>query len=425
MKVASFVIMGYFVVSATAIYASGRRFDVIVDWRGTGDFRTIQSALNSVPAGRSERTTILIRNGLYNEKIFITRSHLVLAGESRDSTRIVYPELREQWNREHDGSDWGAGVVNIDSETSDVTLANLTVYNNYGSLYGAYNKHQFAIRGYGTRVILLRCAVISDGGDALSLWDKQDGMYYHENCLFEGWVDFVCPRGWCFISDSRFFGHNTASASIWHDGSTDKNQKFVIVNSFFDGVSGFPLGRNHLDAQFFLIGCRFSSNMSDRPFFRPPSSPKPWAWGDRHYFYGCHREGGDYAWFRDNIGTAEGSPRAEEITPVWAFDGRWNPESDLPEVLPMTYHPAPMNRAEHVSADSLRLTWRSGRDASAHDVYFGASDSMEFRQRTPTGEFFPGSLAPATTYRWRVDEVTDEGIVKGDVWEFTTAGKQL
>ena len=220
-----------------------------MDAGGNGDFTTIGDAIASVPAGAGEPVTIFVKKGLYREKVFIDKSGILLVGEDRDSTRIVYPELRENWNRDHGGSDRGSGVVNIDTGVTDVTIANLTVYNNYGSLTGVYNKHQFAIRGAGTRIKLIRCNVISDGGDAVSLWNKQDGMYYHTECSFEGWVDFVCPRGWCYISNSRFFGHNRPSASIWHDGSADSSQKFVIVNSFFDGVSGFPLGRNHLDAQ--------------------------------------------------------------------------------------------------------------------------------------------------------------------------------
>ena len=310
---------------------AGEGADLTVAVRGGGDFRSIQEALDSVSQRIERPVVILIRNGLYREQLFIRRSSITLVGEDRDSTRIVAAVLREEWNRAHGGSDWGAGVVNIDTGTADITLANLTVLNNHGSLYGTHRKHQFAVRGAGTRIRILNCNIISDGGDALSLWNREDGMYYHADCTFEGWVDYVCPRGWCYITRSRFFGHNRPSASIWHDGSADRNQKFVITDSFFDGVSGFPLGRNHLDGQIYLINCRFSANMADRPFYRPPSSPREWRWGARHYFFNCHREGGDYTWFWDNLHEAEGSPAPEEIDARWTFDGMWDPEADLPE----------------------------------------------------------------------------------------------
>lgn len=319
--------------------APAERADIVVARDGSGHFTTIQAAVDSVPSPAERLWVILIKRGTYSEKVFIRKGNLVLVGEDRQSTRIVYPELREEWNNSHGGSDWGSGVVNIDTGVTDLTLANLTVYNNHGMLYGTLNKHQFAIRGAGTRIMLLSCTIVSDGGDALSLWNKQNGMYYHADCSFEGWVDFVCPRGWCYITRSKFFGHNTPSASIWHDGSADSTQKFVITDSFFDGVSGFPLGRNHLDGQIFLVKCRFSANMADRPFFRPPSSPAPWRWGDRHYFYGCHRDGGDYGWFADNLDTAAGSPRPEEITAKWTFGGRWDPEASVPGILELMKTP--------------------------------------------------------------------------------------
>jgi len=69
-----------------------------------------------------------------------------------------------------------------------------------------------------TRISILHANVIADGGDTLSLWNTTSGMYYHSDCYFEGWVDYVCPRGWAYITNSRFFGHNL-TASIWHDGS--------------------------------------------------------------------------------------------------------------------------------------------------------------------------------------------------------------
>jgi pectinesterase len=408
------------ITMGSANASAGERANIIVDTTGNGNFKTIQEAINSIPSDNRRDVVILIRSGLYNEKVFIQKSHITLVGEDRDSTRIIYAELRENWNKDHGGSDWGSGVVNIDTGVTDITLANLTVYNNYGWQKGVFNKHQFAIRGDGTRIILLNCRVVSDGGDALSLWNKENGMYYHADCYFEGWVDYVCPRGWCYISNSRFFSHNKPSASIWHDGSNDKDQKFVIRDSYFDGVPGFPLGRNHLDAQIYLINCRFSERMANRPFYRPPSSPREWQWGARHYFYNCHRDGGGFNWFKDNLDKAENSPRASEITAKWTFDGKWDPEATMPAVLPFSFLPTPKRNASNVSTDGARLTWVSGRNADSHNVHLGKSNPPEFRGNQKEAVFDPGRLESNTTYFWRVDEVTSDGVVPGELWSFRT-----
>jgi pectinesterase len=415
-------ILVYTLLATAALSIStraGERADIIVAAKGGGDFGTIQEALNSIGPLQSKPVVILVRNGLYSEKVFIQKSHVSLVGEDWDSTRIVFAELRENWTKDHNGSDWGAGVVNIDTGVTDITLANLTVYNNYGWTDGVFNKHQFAIRGAGTRIILLHCKVISDGGDALSLWNKQDGMYYHADCSFEGWVDYVCPRGWCYVTTSRFFGHNL-SASIWHDGDHDRKQKFVIRDSNFDGVPGFPLGRNHRDGQFYLLDCRFSERMADRPIYHPTTSTTEWQWGDRHYYSNCHRDGGDFAWFKNNLENAEGSPRPNDITAKWTFDGKWDPEASMPSVLPFAFLLPSRRNDTHVSSTGTHLTWIAGRNAVSHNVYFWASTNSELKANQKETSFETGKLIPHTTYYWRVDEVTDGDIIPGELWSFRT-----
>ncbi len=396
------------------------RADIVVAKDGSGNFRTIQGALDSVPVNNTRDITILIKNGIYNEKLFVTKSNVVLVGEDRDSTRIVFAELRENWRKAHNGSDWGSAVVNIDSTVTNMTVANLTVYNNYGSLHRS-TEHQYAMWGTGTRIIIVNCNIIGDGGDTLSLWNRPNGMYYHANCYFEGWVDFVCPRGWCYITDSRFYGHNL-SASIWHDGSSNRIQKFVIRYSTFDGVPGFPLGRHHRDAQFYLLDCIFSRNMADRAIYAPLNSPNlvPWVWGERHYYYNCHHEGGDFDWFKDNLSTAEGSPVAEQITAAWTFGGRWNPEEDMIPVLPFVSLPHPRQAAYNVNGSRVSLHWIPARNADSHNVYFGKEENPMMVKSQKANSFEMERLNARTTYYWRIDEVAGADTLRGSSWHFTT-----
>ena len=392
--------------------------NIIVAPDGSGQFKSIQEAINSVPQDNNQNVIILIRKGIYHEKLYITRSYITLVGEDRDSTRVVYAELRKNWVKEHDGSDYGSATINIDSLVTNITLANLTVYNNYGSLYGDHD-HQFAIRGGGTHIIILNCNIIADGGDTLSLWNKTDGMYYHANCYFEGWVDFVCPRGWCYITDSKFYGHNL-SASIWHDGDVDRSQKFVIRYSSFDGVQEFPLARHHLDGQLYLLDCIFSRTMADTPIYRPKTSPRPYKWGARHYFYNCHREGGDFDWFKDNLETAEGSPKESDVTAQWTFAGMWDPEETMPAVLPTVLMLKPRDKSYHIPTEGTILKWIPARNADSHNIYFGKTKSPEFKKNQNENYFDPGTLETATIYYWRIDEVAGVDTIKGSLWHFTT-----
>lgn len=302
--------------------AQEKRF-ITVAQDGSGDFKTITAAIQSLPMFVYQRTVIFVMNGSYNEKIRIDQDYTTLRGESREKTILHYSQLRTDWLAKKDSI--GAAVININGD--DFILENMTVENTQPQI----GPHAFTIYGTGTRTIWLNCNLMSKGGDTVSLWDYKTGMYYHANCYFEGAVDFVCPRGWCFIRDSKFYEVKN-TAAIWHAGGDNINQKFVIVNSSFDGVKGFELGRHHYEAQFYLIDCKFSANMSERPIYRvtypnEPQKERPFNWGPRYYYLNCTSNGNNYDWFNDNLATAAGAPKKTDLTPAWTFDGKWDPES--------------------------------------------------------------------------------------------------
>lgn len=392
---------------------------LIVDPKGLGTFRTIQAALDSLADDAPTTRVILIRAGLYAEKVFITKRHVALVGEDRKRTRIVFAELRKNWRKDH-SDDWGAAVINIGDTVTDLVIANLTVHNNYGSLHGDHD-HQFAIRsgGAATRLSLLSVDIVADGGDTLSLWNTATGMYYLADSYFEGYVDFVCPRGWCYAADSRFFGHNT-SASIWHDGNLYEDSKFVIRNSSFDGIPGFALGRNTRDGQFFLLDCFFSKNMADKPIYQAPGTAT-FQWPLRAYFWNARREGGPLAWLADNLGLAQGAPAAEDIDARWTFGGRWDPEETMPAVLPFAAIPRPRHRG--VAPADVTLRWLAAREAKSYEVFLGDSDPPLRVASVTAPEFTPRGLRPGATYHWRVDTITPRGTrVRGPGWTFTATG---
>jgi pectinesterase len=405
--------------SPSAPQRVGERADIIVAQDGTGQFTTIQHALDSVSRDNARTRIILVRNGTYSEKIFIRSSHVALVGEDRDATRIVFAELRKNWRATHP-NDWGAAVVNIADDVTDVFIGNMTVHNNYGSLHGDHD-HQFAIRsgGIATRITLVHNRIIADGGDTLSLWNTGNGMYYHADCDFEGWVDYVCPRGWCYITDSRFFGRSL-TASIWHDGSKDRDQKLVIRRSSFDGVPGFPLGRYNRDGQFFVLDSRFSATMADRPIYRP-SAESAYQWPPRVYFANNQREGTSFPWFADNLEQAEGHPRAVDITPRWTFRGQWDPENVMPAALPFASTPRPETGDGAVNPGELELRWVGARNAATYRVLLGTVSPPPFRAEVVATSYKAGRLAAGTSYYWRVDAVTPAGVIEGRVWSFRTA----
>jgi len=327
------------VMLSQSSFAQTKIEKIIVDKNGKGHFASIQAAINSLPDSSSNSRVIFIRNGTYDEKIFITKNNVVLEGESEDKVLITQAIARDEWRCDH-ADDWGVATMNI--KASDITLENLTIENSYGfdnkearivacaadtishKKSIPFNGHQMALRTMNnTRMKAINVYFKSFAGDTVSPWNVEDGMFYFKNCQMEGGVDFYCPRGWAYAENCKFYA-NTGAASIWHDGSANEDSKTVLKNCSFDGYKGFDLGRYHKDAQFYLINCHFSNNMSDRNIYLVLTS-NIIKWGKRIYYYNCHRDGDDYAWFKNNLSSAKGSPAADEINASWVFGKRWNP----------------------------------------------------------------------------------------------------
>ncbi len=91
-------------------------------------------------------------------------------------------------------------------------------------------------------------------------------------------------------------------------------------------------------------------------------------------------------------------------------------------------YPAPANGETGIAPDTT-LTWRSGRDAAAHDIYLGTDPAaLALIDTTDTPSLTPESIEFGTAYYWRVDEVNEaEAVVtwEGDLWSFTTKEFQI
>ena len=311
---------------------------IIVDPNGKGDFKTIQGAINSLPDSAVTARTIFIRKGIYKEKLYLEKANIILQGENREQTVITAAIARDEWRCGH-RDDWGVATMNV--AANDLTLKNLTITNSFGFDFKeektihcpadtstgqkqlAKNSHQMALRTMNaTRLKAINCHFRAWGGDTVSPWEVDNGLWYFKDCIMEGGVDFYCPRGWALAENCEFIAHG-GTAAIWHDGSKVEDSKTVLINCHFKGYDGFLLGRYHRDAQFYLVNCEFAKNMRDSAIYRVQNA-NILQWGHRVYYYNCHREGGnDFKWYANNL---PANVKATDINVNWIFKNRWNPE---------------------------------------------------------------------------------------------------
>jgi len=155
--------------------------DIVVAQDGTGYFTSVQEAIDSIPATNTERVTIYVKKGEYNERVMINKENISLIGEGKDNTKIVYdypadPEKYRIKGLEYEYN--GATVVMLgDGFTAD----NITFENNYGDGCQA-----LAVYIKADKVVFNNCGFVGN----------QDTMYaagsiYCENCYIEGDVDYI------------------------------------------------------------------------------------------------------------------------------------------------------------------------------------------------------------------------------------------
>jgi PelA/Pel-15E family pectate lyase len=345
--------------------------DIVVAPDGSGNFKTIQEAINSLPADDSKgQRIVLIKKGTYKEKIFIDKNFITLRGEDPKNTIVTISLARDEW-RCNNKDDYGTAAINL--QGNDITLENLSFINSYGKDATADKEivcpkeagnmktikpggHQMALRSFKTtRLIVKNCIFRAYGGDTVSPWNTWEGMYYFKDCVMEGGVDFYCPRGWALADNCTFICHNN-NAAIWHDGSDVQSSKTVLINCKFTGDDGFKLGRYHRDAQFYLLNCSFAKNMADAEIYWVPSKEKrdSLKWGKRIYYYNCKTKGGNYAWHKNNLPAGFG---INDFNAPWVFDYKWNPEKSetkAPETIT-----APKEVNGDPVADNMLLYQRS------------------------------------------------------------------
>jgi len=158
---------------------------------GTGNFRTIQEAINAVRDLSQQRVVIHIRNGVYHEKLVIPswKTMITLEGENRDSTIITYddysgkavPGGKDAFGKEKMTTYTSYTVL---VEGNDFCAENLTIRNTAGRVGQAV-----ALHVEGDRCVVRDCNLLGNQ-DTLYAGTERSREYY-KDCFIEGTTDFI------------------------------------------------------------------------------------------------------------------------------------------------------------------------------------------------------------------------------------------
>lgn len=225
-------------VPALAPYV--RHYDFVVAKDGSGDFFTVQEAVNAVPDFRKAgRTTILVRKGVYKEKVIIPASkiNISLIGESGAVlTNDDYASRLNCFGEEMSTS--GSSTCYI--YAPDFYAENLTFENTAGRVGQAV-----ACFVSGDRAYFKNCRFLGNQ-DTLYTYGKSSRQFY-EYCYIEGTVDFI-------------FGWSTA---LFKD---------CVIHSLADGYVTAPATDKGKSYGYVFVGCRLTGSDGARKVYLS----RPW-----------------------------------------------------------------------------------------------------------------------------------------------------
>ena len=307
-------------LSIVAVSAAERKYDFVVAQDGSGDFTTVQEAINAVPDFRkANRTTILIKKGDYKEKVIIPECKINLTLVGEDGAKITYDDYASKPNRFGEEKST-SGSASCYIYAPDFIAENLTFENSSGPVGQAV-----ACFVSGDRAIFRNCRFLGCQ-DTLYTYGYPTRQYY-EDCYIEGTVDFIFGKATAVFNrcniHSRGDGYVTAPAT-----PEDSKYGYVFHDCKLtgaDGVKNVPLSRPWRPyAQAIFINCDLGDHIS----------PAGWNnWGKE-----SNEKTVTYAEYNSKGPGANPSARAPyshqltdptpyAITTVLAGDDGWNPLS--------------------------------------------------------------------------------------------------
>ncbi len=304
---------------------NGERYHFVVAQDGTGDFTSVQEAIDAVPNFRKAETRIFIKNGVYHEKLTLptTKTNVTFMGESATGTILTYDDSARTLNK------FGEEIGTTGSSSFFVfgegfKAKSITFQNDAGD--GRKVGQAVAVRVSADRVVFEGCRFL---GYQDTLYVQGDGTrQYYKNCYIEGTVDFIFGWATAVFENCEIFakdqGYLTAAST-----EKDRNHGLVFINCRLTGSAAantFFLGRPWRDhAQTVFINCYMDKHIK----------PEGWHnWNKPHAeqttFYAEHGSTGPGANDKSRVAWAKQltKEQAEQYTVENILKGAdgWNPK---------------------------------------------------------------------------------------------------
>lgn len=265
---------------------------VIVAQDGSSPFTSIQAALDALPENPAEPPVLLIRTGVYHERVIVHRNHVRLVGESREGTVITHSACaRDPDPSGHEKGTFLSFTVLVTGH--DVTLENLTIRNDAGD--GATAGQAVALYAAGDRGVYRQCRLMAHQdtlfcGPLMPKVEREIAPYpstaecvpsvgdcpptrsrlYFEDCFIQGDTDFIFGPYRCWFERCTLFMN--APGGWYTAANTPGEQRYGLVFHACRLTGECPPGRAFLGrpwrpfARTVFLSCDMDGHVSPQGF---------------------------------------------------------------------------------------------------------------------------------------------------------------
>lgn len=201
-----------------AVMAQDYITEMTVALDGSGDFTSIQAAINASKCYPYERITIRVKDGVYKEKVnvYSWNTQLSLIGESREGTIITFDD---HFDRIDKGRNSTFHTYTMRVGGNDFHAENLTIINSAGPVGQAVALHIEA-----DRVSIVNSNI---KGHQDTLYVAGEGFRsYFKDSYIEGSIDFIFGQGTALFEDCEI---KSLSDSYITAASTPADTRFGLV----------------------------------------------------------------------------------------------------------------------------------------------------------------------------------------------------
>jgi len=247
--------LGFLLVSCIKLTAV-EKYDFVVAQDGSGNFTTIQSAIDACKSFPDKPIIIFVKNGIYKEKVQVPACNnlLKIKGEDRKKTILTNDDFFGKINRGRNSTFY---TYTLMVEANDFQLENITIENSSGAVGQAV-----ALHVEGDRCIFRNCRILGHQ-DTLYAAGETSRQYFSD-CYIEGATDFIF--GAATVVFERCTLHTLANSCITAASTTKGKQfGFVFLNCRLTaeiGASKTYLGRPWRDyANVVFIHCDMGAHI--------------------------------------------------------------------------------------------------------------------------------------------------------------------